>query len=332
MMNNWLLPVVRDWAEWAAIFTDVTLWRPVVETVWQADEQLRAASGVSELTRVEGGYPGTCAVFLVDVSAVIKFFPPMVAHDFERELTAYRLIRGHISRIPNLLSHGTFLDQIEWPYLAVSFLPGDAWRVVRARIEPAQAMEIMSELGRIVRDLHNIPLPPSGSWPSASAWEMMAGSRLAQAGDDLRRGTALSEAVIAEIEGFLARVYWFGESPCLLHSDLTEDHLLVVESGDHWTLAGLIDWADAEVGPPAYDWVALWFSICHRDPALLRAFFHGYGAPVGDSVQELAAMTYLHRFGPSIISEVLTPDEQRAIASLNELNRSLFGMLPTVIP
>ena len=125
----------------------------------------------------------------------------------------------------------------------------------------------------------------------------------------------------------LLRWKWHGESVHLSHSDLTEDHLLIAESHGNWSVTGLIDWADAEVGPRPYDWVALWFSICRLNPALFRAFLRGYGAAPEVDVRQLAAMTFLHRFGANIVADTLSPEEQRAVGSLTELNHILFGAL-----
>jgi len=326
-MSEFLLPFVNDWATWSTIFTDVAVWRPIIERVWRMDGQLRHASGLERPTVVAGGYPGTCAVFVVDDVAVIKFFPPMVAHDIERELAAYRLLHDRLPKMPRLLGYGRYQDRIEWPYLVVSFLPGEAWREAGRRVPPIQAAGIMTELGHIIRAGHDIRLPSSGSWPAASAWELLVQSRLARAGDDLRHGTHLFGAIIEEIEFMLSRWKWHGEPVHLLHSDLTEDHLLIAESHGNWSITGLIDWADAEVGPRVYDWVALWFSICRREPALFRAFLRGYGAPPEVDVRQLAAMTFLHRFGANIVADTLSPEEQRAIGSLTELNHILFGAL-----
>ena len=326
-MSEWLLPVVEDWRNWATIFTDVDLWRPVIEHVWRRDDQLQGASGVAFPTRIDAGYPGTCAVFIVDKTAVIKFFPPMVAGDFDREVAVYRLIQGRVPNIPSLLSNGWHQDYIAWPYLAVSFLPGVAWRDVYQRLPPDQSPALMAQLGRTVRALHEIPLPHSGTWPAVGAWETLVSSRISQAGAELRRSTVLPDLVIAQIELELSRMHWYGEKICLLHSDLTEDHLLVAGSDGHWSITGLIDWADAEVGPPMYDWVALWFSICHREPALFRAFLQGYGAAEEVYVSQLASMTFLHRYGANIIADTLAPEEQRAMASLKELNHILFSGL-----
>ena len=42
----------------------------------------------------------------------------------------------------------------------------------------------------------------------------------------------------------------------LIHSDVTDDHLLLAPAGDR--LAGVIDFGDVELGDAAYDFAYLW--------------------------------------------------------------------------
>lgn len=329
-MSIYLLPEVTDWPEWGRLFTDETLWRPVVERVWAGDEDLRRASGISYPTTIDAGYPGTCAVFFVSDTAVIKFFPPMVARDYGRELSVYRLIENRAPHLPALLGSGVFRDRIGWPYLVVSRLGGKAWRDVRSAISLTEARTVMVELGRVIRFAHDTPLPQSGSWPAARDWVALVESRLPRVGSDLTDGTALRPDVIAEIDREMAANDWFATRPCLLHADLTEDHLLLDRHEGRWSMTGLIDWADAEVGDPLYDCVALWFSICRRNAGLFCAFLDSYGLDIlGDVeiVRRLEACTFLHRFSAAIINETLTADDQQVIQSLADLRQVLFGGL-----
>lgn len=328
-MSDFLLPMVRDWNDWRPIFTNAALWRPVVERVWSVDPTLQAATGIAVPTRVEAGYPGTCAVFVINNAVVVKFFPPMLGRDYERELVTYRLIEDRVPHLPRLLAEGVYSDRIKWPYLAVAFLDGQAWRDAGAYMDPVNQIAVMEELGRTVHMVHDTPLPVSGRWPSMSDWENLA-ARLPEAAADLREHTALSNHVLAEIELLMAATDWFAVRPRLLHADLTEDHLLVRKREGWWEMNGLIDWADVEVGDPFYEWVALWFSICRRDAGLFRAFLKGYDpllAPEEFSIERLLAFTFLHRFGTGILGEVVSPEEQGAIGSVAELGRVLFSGL-----
>lgn len=331
-MTKYLLPAVREWAEWGPAFNDAALWPPVVRRIWAGDAALRAATGIAAPARITAGYPGTCAVLIVDESAVIKIFPPPLVNDFARERAIYRLPGLTLPFAPALLAEGILHDRAGWPYLVFSFLPGAAWRDVLPAVPPDERAAIMRELGHAIRVIHDTPLPAAGSWPSRAAWEVFPHHRLAHVPQELRPGTVLPDSVIGEIEALLAGTDWYTAPPRLLHADLTEDHLLVSRTAGRWWISGLIDWADAEVGDPYYEWIALWFGMCRRRAELWRAFLDGYDPtqpPDYLAIDRLTAFTFLHRFGTGIVNDVIAPDEQRALNSLRELQRALFTGLLT---
>jgi hygromycin-B 7''-O-kinase len=328
-MTGYLLPVVTTWDEWRPIFTDAAMWRPVVERVWAAEPALRQQTGIVAPGRVVAGYPGTCAVFCVDERAVIKFFPPMVAGDAEREATVYRLLAG---RAPgaSLLAAGVFHDRVDWPYLVVSYVAGEAWREAWPGILQERQELILEHLGGVVRLVHETPLL-AGKWPTPEAWRGLVSHSLLGKNAELRHKTVFTLPILDAMEALLQSTDWFAHQPRLLHGDLTADHLLVAERDGRWTMAGLIDWADALVGDPYYEWVVLWFDLCRRQGQLFQAFWRGYD-PHGDqpaiNSTRLLAFTMLHRFGASIIGEALPPEAQRQVKSLDDLALLLFEELP----
>ena len=324
-MGDYLLPVVTSWDEWRPIFTDAGIWRPVIEQLWAAEPALRERTGLAAPGRVAAGFPGTSAVFRVDDRAVIKFFPPMVAGDAAREVAVYRLLDG---RMPgsSLLAAGTFHDRIDWPYLVITFVPGQAWREVGSGIVPAQQEATMEGLGRVVRLAHETPLRV-GAWPMPSTWGEFVSHRLLGLVDRLQETMAFSASVFKEIDALLGATDWFAARPRLLHGDLTADHLLVAERDGRWNMTGLIDWADALVGDPYYEWVALWFDLCRREERLFSAFQRGYdpnGKQTWLSTTRMLAFTFLHRFVSGIVGEVISRSAQRKVTSLVELGRMLY--------
>ena len=326
-MTTYLLPAIHDWADWSAVFTDVELWRPAIARRWAEERSLAARTGIGCVETVTAGFPGTCAVFIVNETAVIKLFPPLVASDFERERAVYRLLDGRLPEMPRLLADGVLRDRIAWPYLVTSFLPGAAWRDARAAMPHAPRLAVARTLGERVRRVHETPIWPGLGWPPADAWPRFVARRVAEAPAALRARAGLSERVAAEAEALLQATDWFADAPRLLHADLTEDHALVTQRGDGWQLSGLLDWADAEVGDPAYEWVALFFGFCGGDAALLRACMAGYapdGAARLPDRRRLLAATLLHRFGAPIIAGILPDEARRDLSGLDELAGQIF--------
>ena len=326
----YLLPTIRDWADWSAVFTDTDLWRPAIERLWATKPSLAAHTGVTRIDTLTAGFPSTCAVFILNATAVIKLFPPLVAGDFERERAVYRLLDDRLPEMPRLLADGVLHDRIDWPYLVTSFLPGAAWREVQAGMPQAQQLAVARALGERIGRVHATPITPdplaSGhGWPPPDAWPRFVAARLVEAPAALR--AVLPEPVAAEAELLLQGTEWLDRPPRLLHGDLTQDHVLVTVQDGVWTLSGLIDWADAEVGDPAYEWVALYFGFCDGEAALLRAFLAGYDPDGGGQLPDrrrLLAYTLLHRFGAHILAGALPDETRRDLAGLDELARRLF--------
>jgi len=67
----------------------------------------------------------------------------------------------------------------------------------------------------------------------------------------------------------------------------------------------LIDFGDARIGVPDYEWMPLWLGLCNRDIAVFRAFLEAYdsGLMADDALgRRIAAWTLLHDFGTDAAS------------------------------
>lgn len=324
-MVDFLLPPVSGWDEWRELFTDEAVWRPVVTRLWAREPGLAARTGVAAPESVVSGFPGTCAVFIVNDAIVVKFFPPMVADDWRRERAVYRLLTGRVPEMPRLLASGYYHDRIAWPYLVTSFLPGAAWRDARMVVSAAERLAIGRLLGERLRQVHDVPVPVNPDWPP-DTWPRLVTERLEAAPAELLASAALPEPVVAAALALLRDTDWFAGPPRLLHGDLTEDHILVSRADGRWTMTGLIDWADAEVADPAYEWAALYFGFCGREALLFRAVQDGYGpAARPPPPRRLLAGTLLHRFGARIIADALPESVRRGLRGLDELEGALFA-------
>jgi hypothetical protein len=97
----------------------------------------------------------------------------------------------------------------------------------------------------------------------------------------------------------------FDQMPGLLAEGILRDridwpYLVLVQNEGAWRVSALIDWADAEVGAREYEWVALWFGLCGRDPGMFREVLSAYDPQLllDDRLRRsLIAYTFLHRFG-----------------------------------
>jgi hygromycin-B 7''-O-kinase len=318
------LPDRVSWENWGELFLDLNLWRPVVARIC-------AATAVAHASHIEAGFPGGCAVFVVDRQVVVKLYPPMMEQDFYREREVYGLLDGRLPHLPRLLGDGVYHDQIDWPYLLLEFREGEAIREVFDEITAANRLVIASELGAMLRILHETAVDHTTTFdPTPTAWATFLAGRRAACLDEFRRETYLPEAVLAELERFIQEIDLGVKRPILINADLTEDHLLLIKRDNQWHISALIDWADAEVGAPEYEWIALWFGLCQRDGAMFREIMRVYdpGWRLDDAfLGRVMAYTVLHRFGAGIVEHVLAQDGRPPIHSLADLREQLWGNL-----
>ncbi len=320
------LPADIGWHNWKGLFTDAALWRPVVTQICR-EHHLAAAE------RVEAGFPGSNAVFVVDEQIVIKLFPPLFVHDYPVERDAYRLIGNTLDFVPKLLLEGTYHDQIDWPYLVIEYRPGQPLRELRHLLDEANRLAVARELGRAIRAVHRLPLSGSIHFdPRPEKWQQFLRGRRTKCVDELRAKAILSESVIAEVEIFLDTTPWLDPdfAPCFINGDLTEDHLLLSAHDGEWRFSALIDWADCEAGAPEYDWIPLWFGLCGRDIAMFRAFIRAYDPELSFDQAfrgRLLVYTFLHLFGPAIVAHALGQMGDPPIQNLAHLQKLLWPLI-----
>lgn len=323
MERTTFLPESMDWEMWGCLFGETAVWLPIIHHICQ-----QAGLPVGTVT---AGYPGTCAVFVVDGATVVKIYPPMLPHDFAREREVYQQLTGRLAKTPRLVGGGVYHDQLDWPYLLLSFCPGEPIRELYSQLGRFSEQRLGRELGEMLRVVHATPLAGLISFDTRpAAWHHFLRQRQAAIGDELRQRGFLPPPVIAEAEQFLTEMMpqlCADERLCLLHADLTEDHLLLVGENGRFSISALIDWADAEVGTVGYEWVALWFGLCNRSLPLFRTILHAYDPAIGFDAalgRKLLAYTLLHRFGAGILDHVWQLDDQPVINSLAALEGWLW--------
>jgi hygromycin-B 7''-O-kinase len=298
------LPADVGWHNWGRFFTDVSLWRPVVKRIYRR-------TGISPAKQVETGFPGSCAVFVVDGQTVLKLFPPLFPADFAKEREVYHLLGERITALPRLLAEGVYLDQIEWPYLILEFRPGRAIREAYSAISTANKRSLARQLGQVIRQVHLTPLANALQFDTdPEAWRRFLQERRRACLRELRQESPLSERLLREVGPFLESIELLPEgfAPVLINADLTEDHLLLVRDGTNWRISALIDWADAEVGAPEYEWVTYWFSLCRQDKEMFKETLRAYDPALvldDEFRRRMLAYTFLHRFGAGILAYLL---------------------------
>lgn len=319
------LPTADNWAEWGAIFTDASLWEPVVGRICEQN-------GIEVGAEIQSGYPGSTAVFIVDKTAVVKIFPPFLVQDYHLEIEIYNLVDTRLDPyLPELLAHGIYPDRIDWPYLVMSFLPGQPIREVREVISDENKRAVARQLGWYIRRLHSTPLDGAKILQVERAdWIAFLVERRKRCLEELRDKTDLPLSVLREVAYFLNSGVLRPDGdfrPLLLNGDFTEDHLLLEKRLGEWRISGLIDWADALAGEREYEWIALWFGLCSQDVPMFREVLQAYDPTIqlnNRFRQRMLAFTFIHRFGPELLGELLKQPGAPTITTLAELHSWLW--------
>jgi aminoglycoside phosphotransferase len=261
---------------------------------------------------------GEARVYIVDDAAVLKVQrPPQVRARTSLEKEAFFLeaiARDPSIRAPRVLGYGRE-DGVE--YLCMTRMPGVAASTVE--IPVGARLALLTELSRMLRRLHSLPqeqfrespLFPGMRTPQAFEQRFREGLRDAVAAihADPRVWTlTLSPEVF--VEAALAGLLPWTQLVAL-HSNPGPEHVFI--DPDTFELVGLIDFGDAFISHPGFDW--RWPAETDR-----RAMLEGYGAEdLGDEfISQWRACLILS----DLTAVAMRPSRREAaLASLGEAAR-----------
>ncbi|MHB0858516.1 MAG: aminoglycoside phosphotransferase family protein [Anaerolineae bacterium] len=284
---------IDTWDAWCRLYDQVEVWFPLVEAI--------ARRHGLPLDAVRAGEHGSNAVFVVDECYVVKISAPFFREDYARELEVYKLLaQDDALPTPRVVADGVLEGSQAWPYMVLSYVPGARLVEVWRTIPREQQLALARQFGGLVARLHALPIEGIRTMDTRpEAWEAFVQSQTHAAPARFAE-QGVPQTLLACLPAYLERIaplYPAGFRPCLLSSDLTEDHLLLVEAEGTWRIGGLIDFGDAQIGHADYDFVCVHMACFGGDKALLAAFLGGYGYERDARFAErMLGYTLLHRF------------------------------------
>lgn len=321
-------PALTTEREYRQLFTEVAYWRDYVRAICQ-DHGLAC-------THIEATLPGSYPVFLVDDTRVIKLFGELFggARGYAVESRVYALFgEGTQLPVPRLLATGKLYpadSTWQWPYLIMTRVPGVSLGAVFARLTLDDKLRLAQQVGGLVRRLHATALPREGLLRAAWApFQSFVGQQYRSCGASHREWATLPTHMLLELQDYVLppeELIDVHQAPCLLHADITEDHLLGDLDGG-WRLNGLIDFGDARVGDPFYELVALHLGAFCRDKRMLRAFCESYGLAEAFEpafVRRAMSYTLLHEF--DVLAPTVRDTPAASLGGLDELARRLWDL------
>jgi hygromycin-B 7''-O-kinase len=307
-----LLPLLSA-AEYRSARSRTDLWLPAIRAI----AQRHGLSG--DPVRFDDG---SVPVFAVGTDRVVKLYPPHVARDFDVERAALARVEGRIGiATPALVAEG---ELEAWRYLVLSRVEGVAIDRAWSSIDAEDRRRLAAQAGAVVARMHALPLddlaPLEIDWPAFF-------ERQIEGCVERQRSVGVDERWLAAIPAYLdaARsAFRFPARRALLHTELGPGHLFVVERGGRWHLSGLIDFAEAFLGDPEYEFTAVGIFVTRGAPGLLRAFLLAYGYAECELTPELGtrltAYALMHRYSKLdwYLSELATPPSVTTFEELAE--------------
>lgn len=324
------LGALQSDAGYRAHFMDAVFWLPYVQQVCQRE-------GLTDNPDVGTGLAGTFPTFLVNKRWVIKFFGTNFGGDlaFQSELGANTLIstvQGFPA--PALLHVGQLFPNPTdwpWPYLVFEFVTGVSVGEVFEQVGRADKRLMAAWLARVTLQLHKIQPPENSVHPQArAAYSALLRDRYPRCKQIQQDRGTLPAHLVEQIDAWLPSLAELLEPAgglCLIHADLTTDHVLGELEANSWTSRHLIDFGDAMIGDFHYELIALHLDLFRGDSSLLGHYLDVYG--LDDTIRErlpkrAMALALLHQF------DVLTPLATHMpgvsdVDSLDDLTASIWG-------
>ena len=270
-----ILPSLADEDEYSAVYADNTVWLPAIRAVCQ-----RHGISTSGLKRT---VLGTHIVFQAG-ERIVKLFSSFWPQDYSAEVACLAGLKG--LPIPELVATGGLEG---WSYLIMTVLDGKPTGEVWGFLAMDEKISVMHQLGEFIWRLHD-HLHIDGL---PSDWDTFLHDRIDNldehhklAGDWSRWGHNLVDPLTNRPKRLV-----------VLNCDLTNDHILLVDTAGKWDLSGVIDFGDAMIGHPYYEFTAPLLDHAFGQPALAAALLDAYGEPLTDNLRdELSRYLLTHKF------------------------------------
>lgn len=312
-----LLPNIEAFEDYKLVYRDADTWLPAIRTICERH-------GLDK-TLLELAPPGTHIVFRAGPHLYIKLFAPLWPGDFIPErLVLRKLSERSDLPIPRLETEG----EIEgWPYIVVTAVEGVPLYEVWDVLDGSNKEHIATRCGELISALHSTQT--AGLEAIAVDWPTFVDNQIQDCKDQLiHTGVDIRWAhSIVEFTESLPLLYEPDFQPVLLSADVTHEHILVSERGGRWELTGFIDFGDAMLGHPHYDFVAPSCDITRSSPNLQRAMLLAYGYSSNQLnttlADQLMAYTLIHRY--VTITDLLKLFGSQPPADFEDLQQKLWS-------
>lgn len=233
---------------------------------------------------------GSALVFALGDHTILKIFAPEDAEFFQTE--AEFLIRLH-EKLPIATPELVFSGWWEpYPYIIMERLQGIPLKQIWNTLLQAEKCDLMGQLGRAVRALHDLPPFHSLDWHPFI--------------DHQRQNLLVNHRNFGLAQEWLDQLVAYVDSLAIdfhdpaqmvpLHTELMQEHIFVQREGDRWKLSGLIDFEPSMIGHREYEFCAVGLFLTQGDKNLFQTFLAAYGYAEFDVSRRIMIFLLLHRY------------------------------------
>jgi hygromycin-B 7''-O-kinase len=271
------------------------------------------------------------AVYHINGQVYLKIFGPSAERQFQVERSVLRtLMDQETINAPGIVAEGQPAGG--QPYLILTEIPGKTAEDQWESLLRSEQLAIARELGTITAAIHRLPKM------DLAEVEQEFGGRNEHTQAELARRIVEIEAMESlpaqrrdDMIRFLmveAQAHLNGPAK-LAHCELAHNHIYLSQETKNvglWRVSGVIDWADAMLGPPEWDVTFLWFWTFSRDQEAmgecLGKFYADSRPPDQLARRCLASILHTHS-GPALLAEYTTVDRGSG-SIVREMTEYLF--------
>jgi hygromycin-B 7''-O-kinase len=235
---------------------------------------------------------GTALVFALGDRAILKIFSPEDTEFFQTEAEFLSRIHGKLPiSTPELIFSGWWES---CPYIIMERLRGVPLKSIWDSLPQAEKIDLMDQLGRAVRALHDLTIEPFHSLDWHGFIDQQRQNLIVN-----HRNFGLAQNWIDQLAGYVDSVNVDFHDPAQmvpLHTELMQEHIFVQRNGNRWMLAGLIDFEPSMIGHREYEFCAVGLFLTQGDKNLFRTFLAAYGYTEFDVRRRIMIFLLLHRY------------------------------------
>lgn len=261
------------------------------------------------------GIPGTNVVFVINDTYVIKIYTPFsdgpTSAKLEPEI--YRLMElyypavNHLISIPKILFSGQLFEKSKnwvWPYIILGWIPGTTYKSVACNITIDEKNIILRTLAQSLKLFSSIPFSEIEVFQELErSFSYELRERYFSCQERHFLWNTMSPSMIKEIPQYILSpnmfTFFVDDSACIVHGDLTGDHLIGELKNGKWSPNGIIDFGDVKVTTHMYEIIALHLDMFECNKQLLRIFLEVYKPEylsLADFPKRMMILTLLHEF------------------------------------